>query len=98
MAARVAHGTLTAGVVSTVTLGTAYRKVEVWADGSADLYARLDGLPATVAGDDCEWIPAGTGRTVPVPYYSIMAGSTPVSSASTAFHVTGPYPGGGLEG
>lgn len=58
--ARIVHGTLVAATVTTVTLtDLEYEQLEVMnVDGAAAIYFRVDGVSPTVAGDDCEVIPA----------------------------------------
>lgn len=66
MPQRVKNGTLTAATVATVNLDDRYPYVEVVnVTGAAAIYVRTGGVgvcPApTVAGDDCEVIPAVAG-------------------------------------
>jgi hypothetical protein len=58
--ARIKHGTLTANTVTTVTLDDVeFSAVEVLnVDGTAAIYFRVDNIDPTVAGDDCEVVPA----------------------------------------
>jgi hypothetical protein len=57
--AHIVHGTLVAGVVTTVQLDEPFEDVEVLnRSGSAEIYFRLDGVAPTVGGTDCQVVPA----------------------------------------
>lgn len=63
--AQIRHGTLVANVVTTVTLTAAGDTVDnvevVNRTGTAEIYFRVDGTDPTVAGNDCEMLPATVG-------------------------------------
>lgn len=67
--ARIKHGTLVATTVKTETLTGNFDVVEVVnVDGAAAIYFTVDGSTPTVAGDDCEVLPATvSGMTVRAP-------------------------------
>lgn len=64
--ARIKHGTLTADTVATVELDdNDYSSVEILnVSGDSAIYIRIDGTAPTVAGDDCDVIPAVVGGIV----------------------------------
>lgn len=65
--ARIKHGTLSAATVATVDIDDNVSSVEVInVDGASPIYFRLDGQNPTVAGDDCEVVPAATGAALKV--------------------------------
>ncbi len=61
--ARIEHGTLVAGQVTTVTLDDKnFSLIEVLnVDGSEAIYFTINGTTPTVEGDDCEVLPAAVG-------------------------------------
>lgn len=56
-------------------------------DATAVIWMRMDGTPATVAGDDCQIIPAGTQFTPPgMPNtISLISSGTPQYTVSRVF-------------
>lgn len=92
MAARVAHGTLTASTVASVNLTHDWKKVEVYNRGTTAIYARGDGTNPTVGGDDCDYVGPGEIVVVPTPLTSHTADPVEVkliSSGTPAYTVTG---------
>lgn len=59
---RIQHYTLQGSTVKTVTLDKDYHVVEVVnVDGASAVYFTIDNVSPTVAGDDCEVLPAAIG-------------------------------------
>lgn len=58
MAVIIQSGNTTANVVTTITFDTYYPKIEIINRGDTDLWIRADGTNPTVAGDECDIIPA----------------------------------------
>lgn len=58
MAVLIQSGTTTANTVSTVTFSTYYPHVEIVNRGASELWFRVDGTDPTIAGDECDVIPA----------------------------------------
>jgi hypothetical protein len=58
MAQNVTSGTTVGGAVTTVTFSTWYAEIEIINRSSGDMWARIDGVDPTIAGDDCLFIPA----------------------------------------
>lgn len=55
MASRIQSGTVVANLVTTVTL--AYKtSIEIVNRGSVDMWARVDGVDPTIAGDECLFV------------------------------------------
>ena len=61
---RITSGTLVANTVTHLTFTKYYSGIDVVNRGSTDIFARTDNTDPTVAGDDCEVIPAGTAATL----------------------------------
>lgn len=69
------HGTLTANVVTTVTVAKAVSTIEVVnVNGAGSIYFTVNGTNPTVGGDDCEIVAAGTGAA-----FLVDAPNNPVS-------------------
>lgn len=65
--ARIKHGTLVAATVTTVDLDDNVSAAEVVnVDGAAAIYFRVDGTNPTVAGDNCQVLPAAVGAALVV--------------------------------
>lgn len=65
--ALIKHGTLVADTVASVEVDGAPSTVEVLIVADpAPIYFRVDGTDPTVAGDDCEVVPAGIGAALVV--------------------------------
>lgn len=63
--ARITHGTLSAGTVATLTGDAEFTTARIInRDGAAEIFARGDGVDPTVAGDDCEILPAAMSYLV----------------------------------
>lgn len=58
MAQNITSGTTVGGVVTTITFNTWYAEIEIANRSSGDMWARIDGVDPTIAGDDCFFIPA----------------------------------------
>ena len=58
MAIHITSGTTVGNVVTTVTFAAWYRSIEVVNRGSADMWARFDGVDPTIGGDECFFVPA----------------------------------------
>jgi len=58
MAIHITSGTTVSNVVTTVTFTSWYRPIEVVNRGSADMWARFDGVDPTIGGDECFFVPA----------------------------------------
>lgn len=66
MASRIQSGTVVANTVTTVTLS--YRSsIEIINRGTVDMWARVDGVDPTIAGDECIFVPAQGFVDVPNP-------------------------------
>lgn len=60
------HGTLTATVVATVSIGAAPDSISVINRGTVDIFATVNGTDPTVNGDDTFAVPAGGYRSIRV--------------------------------
>lgn len=56
MAIHITSGTTTATVVTTVTFANWYHNIEIINRSSGDMWARVDGVDPTVAGDECFFV------------------------------------------
>jgi hypothetical protein len=56
MAQRIQSGTVVANIVTTVTFATWYQSIEIVNRGTVDMWARVDGVDPTIAGDDCIFV------------------------------------------
>lgn len=66
MASRIQSGTVVANIVTTVTL--AYRSsIEIVNRGTVDMWARVDGVDPTIAGDECIFVAPQGFVSVPNP-------------------------------
>lgn len=74
------HGTLTAGVVTTVDLEADYGQVEILKrDAAGEMYISVDGANPTVGGDGFHILPEGVGA---ISLHSLTRGSTIVKMIS----------------
>lgn len=78
MASRIQSGTVVANTVTTVTL--AYRSsIEIVNRGTVDMWARVDGVDPTIAGDECIFVaPQGfvdVANPKPVPTAGVTSNS-----------------------
>jgi hypothetical protein len=100
MAVRVKSGTTGTAVANTVVLTGQYPDVEIVNLGTVPIYACTDGSTPTIAGDDCDVIPATSSATIPVNVTNDDQGAWPavanagtsvqlISSAACAYTVTG---------
>lgn len=64
MAQNITSGTTVGGTVTTVTFNTWYAEIEIANRSSGDMWARIDGIDPTIAGDDCIFIPSLSFVTV----------------------------------
>lgn len=55
MASRIQSGTVVANIVTTVTL-TYRTSIEIVNRGTVDMWARVDGVDPTIAGDECIFV------------------------------------------
>ena len=63
---RSTSGTLAAGVVDTVQLGTPADTLQVFNKSASDpMYVRLDGIDPVVGGDGSKYVPPGESRLFP---------------------------------
>lgn len=56
MAQKIQSGTVVANTVTTVTFATWHQGIEIVNRGSVDMWARVDGVDPTIAGDDCIFV------------------------------------------
>jgi hypothetical protein len=56
MAQQIQSGTVVANTVTTVTFATWYNGIEIVNRGTVDMWARVDGVDPTIAGDDCLFV------------------------------------------
>lgn len=56
MAIHITSGTTVGGVVTVVTFTNWYHNIEVINRSSGDMWARVDGVDPTVAGDECYFV------------------------------------------
>lgn len=56
MAIHITSGTTVGGAVTTVTFTDWYHNIEVINRSSGDMWARVDGVDPTVAGDECFFV------------------------------------------
>lgn len=52
----ITSGTTTANVVTTLTFPARYDSVEIINRSAGDMWARIDGVAPTIAGDDCFYV------------------------------------------
>lgn len=57
-ATHITSGTTVGNAVTHVTFTTWYRGIEIANRSSGDMWARVDGVDPTIAGDDCLFVPA----------------------------------------
>lgn len=58
MAQNITSGTTVGGVVSTVTFNTWYAEIGIINRSNGDMWATVNGVNPTIAGDDCLFVPA----------------------------------------
>lgn len=56
MAQKIQSGTVVANTVTTVTFATWHQTIEIVNRGTVDMWARVDGVDPTIAGDDCIFV------------------------------------------
>jgi hypothetical protein len=56
MAIHITSGTTVGGVVTTITFANRYRNITIINRSSGDMWARVDGVDPTVAGDECYFV------------------------------------------
>lgn len=56
MARQIQSGTVVANTVTTVTFATWFSGIEIINRGTVDMWARVDGVDPTIAGDDCIFV------------------------------------------
>lgn len=56
MAQRIQSGTVVANTVTTVTFTTWHQTIEIINRGTVDMWARVDGVDPTIAGDECIFV------------------------------------------
>lgn len=56
MAIHITSGTTVGGAVTTVTFANWYHNIEIINRSSGDMWARVDGVDPTVAGDECFFV------------------------------------------
>jgi hypothetical protein len=57
MAQHITSGTTTGGTVSTITFTTWYKSIEIINRSTNDMWARVDSVDPTIAGDECFFVP-----------------------------------------
>lgn len=66
-ATHITSGTTTGGVASTITFATWYRSITIMNRSTNDMWARVDGVAPTIAGDDCFFVPGNSFLSVDNP-------------------------------
>lgn len=90
MAIHITSGTTVGTVVTTVTFANWYRNIEIINRSAADMWARVDGVDPTVAGDECFFVPAQSfidvtnGKTPPEPASGITSNTVVKIITATA--------------
>lgn len=99
MAIKAISGTTTANTASSVSLSAAYPRIRIFNRSTAEMWVRVDGTAATVAGDDCFFIAAGKDDYFNVPANMAYSQGGPlgqptsttasiISTAAAAYTVT----------
>lgn len=75
MAVHITSGTTTAAAVTTVTFANWYHNIEIINRSTGDMWARVDGVDPTVAGDECYFV-------APLGFVDVVNAKAPPEPAS----------------